>query len=571
MGALRSGVGGGLRGLLRGSRVGRTLMGVVPWEHLVAWLAAVDLERALKLVHGWVQHAPDWALGQALWGDLLFRSGRLAEALEAYRAYLLAHPHDRRRYRAVVGGALRGGLVAEARELLQAVAARHPTNLEARNYLAVLHLLQGELDQAEALWHQLLSEDPRYGAARANLGIVYHFRGRFAQAILEFKLAMELDPDYGYIAQGNLGHTYFLLGRYDEARAVLEDLVRRHPRYQEARALLARILAAQGQVKEAIGLLERVRRRVPGGYELTVDASLAEDLALLARLYLQQGALDRAEAACRESLKLQPHLLESLVLLGEICLIRERPQEALEPLERAAALAGEGPQGELIHRHLALAYYQAGRVAEASEAFRKAGNSPLAQAAEEGADQEAIAARLHELYQRLDREGEEPGLLLEIGRLRIAQGRLREAQDLFSRAVALAPDRAEANYELGMAAYLALEYDRAVVAFTRALEADPTLAAAHTGLGLVAMSRGRPADAAAQFRLAMALAPEEPVHRLNLARLARWTGQLDEAERLLVQVLAEAPDWEPARREWEALKARAGPGRDGRLEEAGNG
>src|SRR5690606_37245226 len=99
MGALRSGVGGGLRGLLRGNRVGRTLMGVVPWEHLVAWLAAVDLERALKLVHGWVQHAPDWALGQALWGDLLFRSGRLAEALEAYRAYLLAHPHDRRRYR----------------------------------------------------------------------------------------------------------------------------------------------------------------------------------------------------------------------------------------------------------------------------------------------------------------------------------------------------------------------------------------------------------------------------------------------------------------------------------------
>src|SRR5690606_35963775 len=126
--------------------------------------------------------------------------------------------------------------------------------------------------------------------------------------------------------------------------------------------------------------------------------------------------------------------------------------------------------------------YQAGRVAEASEALRKAGNSPLAQAAEEGADQEAIAARLHELYQRLDREGEEPGLLLELRRLRIAQGRLREAQDLFSRAVALAPDRAEANYELGMAAYLALEYDRAVVAFIRALEADPTLAAAHTGL-----------------------------------------------------------------------------------------
>lgn len=561
--------GGLLDRLLVGSAAGRILLGVLPFERAIELLAEADPERALTVARRWARRHPDRGMGQAFEGDILQRTGQYREALEVYRRYLLDHPDDRKRYRAVVTCALRGGLEQEARELLQAVAARHPANLEARNYLAVFHMVKGELDEAEALWQQLLAEDPRYGAARANLGIIYHFRGRFAQAILEFKLAMELDAEYGYIAQGNLGNAYYLLGRYDEARQVLEDLIERHPDYQEGRALLARILAAQDEVEEAIALLESVRKRTASGYALAVDVSFADDLALLARLYLQQGALEEAEAACRHSLALQPHTLESLILLGQICLAREKPLEAVEPLERAAALAADEPRSELIHRHLALAYYQVGRVDEATAAFRRAGTSPLASAAEEASNPEEIADRLQELYRRLDREGEQTDLLLEIGRLRIVQGRLREALDLFGRAVAQSPELAEAHYELAMACYLALENDRAVVEFTRALEKDPTLAAAHTGLGLVALSRGRPAEAAAQFRIAAALAPDDPVHHVNLAMLARWTGDREEAERLLTQVLKEHPDYRPAQLEWQRLQDAAGSGPGDGAEEGG--
>lgn len=561
--------GGLLERLLVGTTVGRRVLGVLPFERALELLAEAEPERALAVVRWWTQHHPERGVWQALQGDVLQKTGRYREAVEVYRRYLLDHPDDRKRYRAVVTCALRGGLEQEVRELLQTIAARYPANLEARNYLAVLHLVKGELDEAEALWQELLSEDPRYGPARANLGIVYHFRGRFAQAILEFKLAMELDPEYGYIAQGNLGNAYYLLGRYDEARQVLEDLVQSHPDYHEARALLARILAAQDEVDQAIGLLESVRRRVEKGYVLAVDASLADDLALLARLYLQRGALEEAEAACRQSLALEPNSLEPLILLGQICLAREKPLEAVEPLERAAELAADEPRSDLIHRHLALAYYQVGRVEEATAAFRKAGSSPLAAAAEEGSAPEKIADRLQDLYRRLDTEGERTDLLLEIGRLRIAQGRVREAIDLFSRAVAQSPDLAEAHYELAMACYLALENDRAAVEFTRCLEKDPTLAAAHTGLGLVALSRGRPAEAAAQFRIAAALAPDDPAHQVNLAMLARWTGNHGEAERLLAQVLEEHPNYRPAQAEWQRLQGSGWIRRDEPREEAG--
>jgi len=548
---------GPLERWLVGTAVGRWIVSALPFSRSIELLAEVDPERALTVARRRSQRHPERPAWRALVGDLLFRTGRYPEAVEVYRRYLLEHPNDRKRYRAVVTCALRGGLEEPVRELLQAIACRYPSNLEARNYLAVLHMVKGELYEAEALWQQLLAEDPRYGPARANLGIVYHFRGRFAQAILEFKLAMELDPEYGYIAQGNLGNAYYLLGRYDEARQVVEDLVQRHPDYHEARGLLARILAAQGEVDAAIELLESVRRRVEKGYSLTVDASLADDLALLARLYLQRGALEEAEAACRQSLALEPDSLEPLVLLGQICLAREKPQEAVEPLERAAMLASDELRGDLIHRHLALAYSQVGRMDEATAAFRKAGSSPLAAAPEDGLAPEQIADRLQELYHRLDTEGERADLLLEIGRLRVAQGRVREAIDLFGRAVAQAPDLAEAHYELAMACYLAMENDRAAVEFTRCLEKDPTLAAAHAGLGLVALSRGRPAEAAAQFKIAVALAPHDPAHQVHLAMLARWTGNHGEAERLLTQVLAAHPDYRPAQAEWQRLQEAA--------------
>ncbi|WP_068141137.1 tetratricopeptide repeat protein [Limnochorda pilosa] len=518
----------------------------MPSDGGIELLASVRPAAALELVSQLAARRPGDPVWLARKGDLLLASGRHGEAFEMYRQYLPEHPGDRKRLRAVVACGVQGGLEAQVRELLETVAQQHPDRPDARNYLGVLHLVKGELDQAEAVWQELLAEDPRYGPARANMGIIYHFRGRFAQAILEFKLAMELDAEFGHISRGNLGNAYYLLGRYEEAREVLEGLVRQHPDYAEARLILARALAAVGAVEEAIALLETVRRRMRPEYALAVDTSLAEDLALLARLYLQRGDLEDAETACRQSLAEGPDTLEALTLLGQICLARGKPQEAVDPLEKAASLSSGEPRGDLIHRQLALAYYHVGRVAEATEAFRKAGSSPMESLGEDDPDPARVAARLEELYRRLDAEGESTQTLLEVGRLLTAQGRVREAVASLSRAVALAPEWAEAHYELGKAYYLNLENDRAVVEFNRALEKDPALARAHTGLGLVAMVRGRPAEAAAQLRIAQAMDPDDPVHRVNLATLARWTGQYDEAAGILDEVLRENPSCRPA-------------------------
>lgn len=546
--------------LLLATRVGRALLGMIPSDRGIELLASVDPQAALERVDRLAKRNPERKAWIAQKADLLLQAGRYAEALDVYQRYLLEHPGDRKRFRAAVACAVRGGLEDRLRDLLQEITRHYPERLDARNYIAVLHLMKGDLDEAEAIWQQLLTEDPRYGPARANMGIIYHFRGRFAQAIVEFRLAMELDPEFGHIAQGNLANTYYLLGRYDEARQVLEDLVARHPDYAEARLIFARILAAQGELDEAIGLLETVRRRMNPDYALSVDTSLAQDLALLARLYMQRGDLEEAEAACRQSLEGNPNALEPLTLLGQICLSREKPEQALEPLEKAASLARGEPQGDLIYRQLALAYYQVGRVGEATEAFRKAGSSPVWAFGEDEPLPDQVASRLEELYRKLDTEGERTETWLEIGRLLTAQGRVREATESLARAVALSPESAEAHYELARACYLNLENDRAVVEFNRALEKDPSLARAHAGLGLVAMMRGRPVEAAAQFRIAEAIDPDDPVPRVNRATLARWTGRYAEAEEILADVLRKYPSCKPAQAELERVreeKARA--------------
>src|SRR5262245_1492757 len=76
-----------------------------------------------------------------------------------------------------------------------------------------------------------------------------------------------------------------------------------------------------------------------------------------------------AEAAYRDALIAEPHDLIALGGLGVLLVQAGRNEEAIVPLERAAAMAPADAQGQV---NLGSAYAGAGRLPEAIAAFRRA-------------------------------------------------------------------------------------------------------------------------------------------------------------------------------------------------------
>jgi Flp pilus assembly protein TadD len=80
-----------------------------------------------------------------------------------------------------------------------------------------------------------------------------------------------------------------------------------------------------------------------------------------------------------------------------------------------------------------------------------------------------------------------------------------------------------------------------------AVEGSPRLSLAHKNLGITRHLAGDANAAEAEYRLALALDPDEPTVHNNLAVIAMSRGQLAEAERLVRRELALDPDHAPAR------------------------
>lgn len=88
--------------------------------------------------------------------------------------------------------------------------------------------------------------------------------------------------------------------------------------------------------------------------------------------------------------------------------------------------------------------------------------------------------------------------------------------------------------------------EEAMDAYRRALELDPSLAAAHTNLGRANYQRGRTAEARHHFERALALDPSQPEARFNLANLYDEEGELELAIAELRRVAITAPDFADA-------------------------
>ncbi len=349
---------------------------------------------------------------------------------------------------------------------------------------------------------------------------------RMDEAIAHLSAARALQPETGH----DLAILLLRLGRFGEAKAILEQLVRLRPDIVGQWFDLARLLQEHGDAAGAADAREKgtaaARKAV---LERPDDAERRSDLG---RFLAAQGKFDEAIAECREAVRLWPDAPGAHHILATVLARCGKYQEAAAECRETLRLRPDDAQArsDLSAALLALSK-PAEAVAEAREAIRlrpaiDSGYFQLARAlAAQGQRDEAIAAYRDAIRLWADFVD----AYVNLGGLLLDAGKQDEALAAYRDALRIRPDHPDAH--LGLARVMAAQKKReeAIVEFREALRIQPDSVDAHNELGLALADLGRREEAVAEYRAAIRLRPDYHWAHRNLALVLEQMGRREEA------------------------------------------
>lgn len=285
---------------------------------------------------------------QRQYGTCLFRLRRWGDAEKAFGVLLQADPRDRRAAYGLASAQMQAGKFEEAVKTLQAFAD------DAQALALAAHALEamGRTPEAIASLRSAIVADPRresfytqfaefcftyksyqagvdvIGAGLTQLpasaklylarGILLVQQGNYDAADKDFATADKLDPREASSADAE---TLALIqaNRLDEARGLLDEKIKQHPRDAQLHFFQADVLSRLNDNK---GSMATVKQAIA----LRADFPMAHDL--LARLYLQNGDEERAIRECQAALKSDPQDETALYRWLRILNARHRESDA---------------------------------------------------------------------------------------------------------------------------------------------------------------------------------------------------------------------------------------------------
>ena len=150
-------------------------------------------------------------------------------------------------------------------------------------------------DYDEALRHNSDNADARFNRAR-----VFYRLGEYRDAVSDYTAAISLRPD-DVEAINNRGLAYDALGEYEEAIADYDDALRQRPDFAE-------VLSNRGAAQESLGDIEAALEDYLAAQSATGGADFAAAFYNAARLYADQGNIERCAEQLTEAIRLQPSL-----------------------------------------------------------------------------------------------------------------------------------------------------------------------------------------------------------------------------------------------------------------------
>ncbi|MGH9342145.1 MAG: tetratricopeptide repeat protein [Terriglobia bacterium] len=317
---------------------------------------------------------------------------------------------------------------------------------------------------AAGIYQRLLKTNPNQPDVLQHLGLVYYLSGRFAQAIPPLKEAVELDPSL-WGSELFLGISYYRSGEFERAATSLRQTMTLQPDLPEAEFWYGSTLIAQGQSEAAIPYLSRAAKS---------SRTALEAQSLLANAYQETG-----KSYDQRLMKLDPDSYRAHQLKAESLEWQGRDNASLLEYQRALK---QKPNLEGVHRAMGVLYWQRRNY--------------------------DLAARQFEAELRLNPLDNLSNLRL--GEYWLAQAKPRIASPYLLSALANHTTEAgEAWHFLGLAELDQQHPRKAVLAFQRAVQANPQDPSNHQMLMRLYAQMGRP-DLAEKERLLLEKLPNSP-------------------------------------------------------------
>jgi serine/threonine-protein kinase len=148
------------------------------------------------------------------------------------------------------------GRIDEAVAEVQNALSLDPLSILFRVHLGFLYYLQHRYDDAIAQYRKVLEMSPKYYLAHAMLGPVYAMTGKFEKALECYIEARAADADSKFVDSLE-AMTLALAGRNQEAKAELDDIMRRAARDYISPVSIAYVFAALGDKNAAFDQLDQ--------------------------------------------------------------------------------------------------------------------------------------------------------------------------------------------------------------------------------------------------------------------------------------------------------------------------
>jgi tetratricopeptide (TPR) repeat protein len=453
----------------------------------------------------------------------------------------------------------------DAKQELDLLVQKQPNNAEV--YMALAdYYMNGAKDSGQAITvlHKALQLDPNRADAYLSLGVVYTQMQQWPDAETNIRKAAELAPKSSdnMLALGNF---YQMRGRFPEAEQAYQRAIQLVPNDTNPRLALAALYLSENKRSEAENFLRDSKKAFPdnsAGYRLLGDyywhtnqydkaeteyASLYRDHPkdLVVRgnyiqLLILHGHLEEATKLTDEFLKDQPTSIDAQIYKAEIQIRSGKANDAVETLQ---GILKTDPQNAVAHYQLGLAMDQVGNPGRAETEWREtvrlqpdiieahralAGVAiqksdlafltqeanqiiNLAPAAPDGYLLRAVAEMNRKQYTSaeqflqtsLEKDPKNPGSYVQLGNLRMAEGRPADAEKAYRQGLDLDPNDAEALG--GVLNVYQKQPDKALAIVKAQLAKYPNNSEFHVMLGSLLQQKKDAQGAKAEFEQAIKL------------------------------------------------------------------
>jgi len=378
-------------------------------------------------------------------------------------------------------------LLEEAYRHYQMALEVDPQNPEILYGQGVLNEKLGLYHEAEKKYLECLTHDPSQAMARNNLAAIFLRKGNYEQAKEQYLKAIEIDPK-NFNLYRNLGILYQQLHKEQHAKKAYSTALNLNPNQVDVMHNLSLILMNLGEWKQACLLLRRIRKIESHNLKAKMDLQWLQsrmEKEKQALSLIKENELDRAARIFKEIIQKNERDFSAQMHLGDIYLLKEEYELALQSYEKAEGIAPHHPGlnirlanslfnlrrfEEAIPRYqeflkacpedvyglfyLGLAYAHCGRNQDSLETFGKAIQ---------------LDPNLPEVHNNM-------GILLK------REGRLREAEEAYKKATRCNSQYLEAYFNLANLYYETGRYSEAIQGYEQVLKINPNFSQAQANI-----------------------------------------------------------------------------------------